>query len=91
MLGAIFFELPRDVFFTIIGSKVLQRIFRLSLHHDMEFMKILEYSTFCMEQESLCLSCAPHTCLYADVTNLSDLGNTFGSHLHLAIVSCFVC
>ena len=46
MLGAIFFELPRDVFSTIIGSKSLQRISQLSLHHGMKFMKILEYLTF---------------------------------------------
>ena len=46
MLGAIFFELPGDVFSTIIDSKSLQRISHLSLHHGMEFLKILEYLSF---------------------------------------------
>ena len=54
MLGAIFFELLGDVFSTIIGSKSLQRISRLSFHHGMEFLKILEYLTFCMQQVYSC-------------------------------------
>ena len=49
MLGAIFFELPGEVFSTIIGLKLLQRISHFSLHHGLEFMKILEHLTFCMQ------------------------------------------
>ena len=56
MFGAIFFELLGDVFSTIIGSKLLKRNSYLSLHHGMEFMKMQEYLTFCMQQVNPCLS-----------------------------------